>query len=46
MSNHVKFVANEAVKISRPKQKDYILDIASNDGTLLNNYGSKFVKVN
>ena len=45
MSNHVKFVAKEGVKISKPKQKDYILDIASNDGTLLNNYGKKFITV-
>ncbi len=45
MSNHVKFVAKEAIKISKPKQKDYILDIASNDGTLLNNYGKKFITV-
>ncbi len=45
MSNHVKFVANEAIKLSKPKKKDYILDIASNDGTLLNNYGNKFVTV-
>mgnify|MGYP001176259403 FL=1 len=45
MSNHVKYVAKEAIKISRPKQKDYILDIASNDGTLLNNYGNKFITV-
>ena len=45
MSNHVKFVAKEAIKISKPKQKDYILDIASNDGTLLNNYGNKFITV-
>ena len=41
MSNHVKFVTKEGVAISKPKQKDYILDIASNDGTLLNNYGKK-----
>ncbi len=45
MSNHVKLVAKEAIKISKPKQKDYILDIASNDGTLLNNYGKEFITV-
>ena len=45
MSNHVKLVAKEAIKISKPKQKDYILDIASNDGTLLNNYEKEFITV-
>ena len=45
MSNHVKFVSKEAIKISKPKQRDYVLDIASNDGTLLNNYGKKFITV-
>ena len=43
MSNHVKFVAKEGVKISN-QTKDYILDIASNDETLLNNY-EKFITV-
>ena len=45
MSNHVKSVADEAIRISKPKKKDFILDIASNDGTLLNNYGKEFITV-
>lgn len=45
MTNHVKYVAKEAVSIAKPKDKDYILDIASNDGTLLNSYNKKFYTV-
>jgi len=42
MTNHVKNVAREAISRTKPKSKDYILDIASNDGTLLNFYSKKF----
>jgi len=38
MTRHVGAVASEAVKIARPIKKDFILDIASNDATLLNFY--------
>ena len=38
MTDHVKMVVKEAQKISRIKKGDYVLDIASNDGTLLNFY--------
>ena len=44
MTNHVKNVANEAIQLVKPKNKDYLLDIASNDGTL-NFYSNKFIKV-
>ena len=39
MTNHVKDVVREAISKAKPKNKDYILDIASNDGTLLKTYG-------
>ena len=42
MTNHVKDVVQEAISKAKPKNKDYILDIASNDGTLLNFYSRKF----
>ena len=42
MTNHVKNVVREAISRTKPKSKDYILDIASNDGTLLNFYSKKF----
>ncbi len=45
MTNHVKTLVNEAVKLVKPKKNDYLLDIASNDGTLLNFYNNKFIKV-
>ena len=45
MTNHVKFVAQEAINIAKPKKNDFILDIASNDGTLLNFYSKKFYTV-
>ena len=34
MTDHVKMIVKEAQKISRIKKGDYVLDIASNDGTL------------
>ena len=36
MTNHVKMVVNEAIKLAKLEKKDAVLDIASNDGTLLN----------
>ena len=45
MTKHVHYVANEAVKLSKLKKNEYVLDIASNDGTLLNSYDKKFITV-
>ena len=41
MSNHVKNVVKKISKIAKLKNGDNVLDIASNDGTLLRNYNSK-----
>ena len=41
MSNHVKNVVKKISKIAKLKNGDSVLDIASNDGTLLRNYNSK-----
>ena len=38
MSNHVRSVVKKISKISKLKNKDNVLDIASNDGTLLKEY--------
>ena len=38
MTNHVKKTALKALKFANVKSGDYVLDIASNDGTLLNFY--------
>jgi len=45
MTNHVKDVVNEAVSLVKPKNNDCILDIASNDGTLLKFNSKKFYRV-
>ena len=45
MTKHVHYVANEAVKLSKLKKNEYVLDIASNDGTLLNFYDKRFITV-
>ena len=45
MTNHVKMVANEAEKITKLKKDDAVLDIASNDGTLLSFYRKNIIKV-
>ena len=45
MTNHVKNVAAEATKISNIKKNDYVLDIASNDGTLLNFYNKNLIRI-
>ena len=45
MTMHVKNVVNEALKLVKPIKNDYVLDIASNDATLLNFYNKKFKTV-
>ena len=41
MTKHVGAVAREAVKLAQPIKDDFVLDIASNDATLLNFYSKK-----
>ena len=36
MTKHVHSVANEAIRLTKLKKNECVLDIASNDGTLLN----------
>ena len=45
MSNHVKNLVRKINKITRIKKSDIVLDIASNDGTLLNYYSPKITKI-
>ena len=45
MTDHVSGIVKKAIKISDLKKNDYVLDIASNDGTLLNFYPKNVVKV-
>ena len=45
MTKHVQHVAKEAMRLSKLKKNEYVLDIASNDGTLLNFYEKKFITV-
>ncbi len=45
MTNHVKMVVKDAKKISKISSGDYVLDIASNDGTLLNFYSKNLIRV-
>jgi len=45
MSNHLKNTALYLSKKINIKKGDYVLDIASNDGTLLNSYNNKVIKV-
>ena len=45
MTNHVKNIAHEAQSLSEVKKNEYVLDIASNDGTMLNFYNNNLVKV-
>ena len=42
MTNHVKEVVRTMKKLTKLKNKEYVLDIASNDGTLLNFYSKKY----
>jgi len=43
MCNHVKNVVRKISKNVKLKKDDNVLDIASNDGTLLNNYNNKII---
>ena len=45
MTNHVKDIVKQATKIAHPKKHDYVMDIASNDATLLNFYSSNLTRV-
>jgi len=45
MIKHVKTVSEEAVKLVKPLKNDFVLDIASNDATLLNFYNKKLKTV-
>ena len=45
MTEHMRNKVKKLKKISRLKQNDLVLDIASNDGTLLNFYGKKYIKI-
>ena len=44
MTSHVKMVVGEASKIVKLKQNDAVLDIASNDGTLLSFYKKNVIR--
>ena len=45
MTNHVKKTVELLKSMTKLKSNDAVLDIASNDGTLLNFYGKDFIKV-
>ena len=45
MKEHVKSVVYKAKKLTKLKKNDAVLDIASNDGTLLNYYNDNIIKV-
>lgn len=45
MTEHVKKVVNDAIKMTRIRKGEIVLDIASNDGTLLNFYPKQIVTV-
>ena len=45
MTKHVQFVVREAIKLVAPSKNDFVLDIASNDATLLNFYNKKLKTV-
>ncbi len=44
MTNHLKSISKKLTKLTKLKKNDYVLDIASNDGTLLNSYKIKGIK--
>ena len=44
MTNHLKLISKKLTKLSKLKKNDFVLDIASNDGTLLNTYKIKGIK--
>ena len=45
MTNHVKKTVKKLSSLVKLKKKDYVLDIASNDSTLLNFYPNNVIKV-
>ena len=45
MTEHVKKIVKKSTAIVKLKKNDHVLDIASNDGTLLNFYNSDIIKV-
>ena len=45
MTNHVKQIVKKLSSLVKLKKKDYVLDIASNDSTLLNFYPNNVIKV-
>ena len=45
MTEHVKLIAHEAQKLSKIKKGEFVLDIASNDGTMLNFYRKDLMTV-
>ena len=45
MTNHVKMIAKEAQKVAKIRKGDCVLDIASNDGTLLSFYNKNLIRV-
>ena len=44
MTDHVKKITENLAKLTKLKKNDFVLDIASNDGTLLNSYNRNIVK--
>ena len=45
MTQHVKIVTKDAQRIAKIRKGEFVLDIASNDGTLLNFYNKNFITV-
>ena len=45
MTNHVKHIVSEAQNLSKIKKGEFVLDIASNDGTMLNFYRKDLITV-
>ena len=45
MKNHLKLITYEAMNFKPLNKNDIVLDIASNDGTLLKNYNKNLIRV-
>ena len=45
MTDHVKLIAHDAQKLSKIQKGEFVLDIASNDGTMLNCYSKNLMTV-